>query len=184
VVAAAFRPEAATAAPLVDRRELVVEASPAEAFTPIRRIGGERGWYFGTALWRLRGALDVLAGGVGMRRGRRDPESCAPGDALDFWRVQDYVPDRTLRLEAEMKVPGRAWLRFDVERIDAARTRIRQEAQFIPSGLAGRLYWWALWPVHVPMFSMMLRRIGRLASLEHSAGAQTSPRAGHAPMLV
>jgi uncharacterized protein YbjT (DUF2867 family) len=182
VVTVASRPEPPAAAPLVDRRDLVVEASPAEAFTPIRRIGGARGWYFGTALWHLRGALDVLVGGVGMRRGRRDPESCAPGDALDFWRVQAYVPDRTLHLEAEMKMPGRAWLRFDVEPIDATRTRIRQEARFVPAGLMGQLYWWALWPVHVPMFSMMLRRIGRLASLEHAAGAQRSPRVGHAPM--
>ncbi len=146
-------------APLIDRREVIVRAGSAEAFAPIRRIGGARGWYCGNALWRLRGWLDLLAGGIGMRRGRRDPETCEVGDALDFWRVKAFVPDRTLLLEAEMKVPGRASLRFDVEPLDEGRSRIVQTARFEPSGVFGQAYWYALLPIHAVIFSGMLRGI-------------------------
>ena len=149
---------------LVDRRDVVVPVAPALAFAPIRRIGGANGWYCANALWRLRGALDIAVGGVGVRRGRRDPDSCVPGDAVDFWRVQAYEPDRRLALEAEMKVPGRAWLTFDIEPIDEGRTRIRQTARFEPSGLWGRLYWYALLPVHAVIFAGMLREIARRAT--------------------
>lgn len=161
----------ATGRALVDRREAVVPASAAAAFAPIRRIGGERGWYCANGLWRLRGWMDLMAGGVGMRRGRRDPESCAVGDALDFWRVKAYQPDRLLLLEAEMKVPGRAWLQFDVEPLGADRVRIVQTARFEPSGAFGRVYWYALLPVHVLIFSGMLRGIARRArSVRGDAG--------------
>ena len=99
---------------LIDRRRIHVAVDADRAFVPIGRIGGERGWYFATWLWRIRGAVDLLMGGVGMRRGRRDPEAPAVGDALDFWRVEAYEPGRRLRLAAEMRVPGRAWLEFEV----------------------------------------------------------------------
>ncbi|MCX6552783.1 MAG: SDR family oxidoreductase [Acidobacteria bacterium] len=151
---------------LRDERTTIVAVSPASAFAPIRRIGGDRGWYAGTPLWRLRGAMDLLAGGVGMRRGRRDPEWLRVGDPLDFWRVQAFEADRRLRLEAEMKVPGRAWLSFDIEPLAPHQVRIRQTASFQPSGVLGRLYWYALLPVHAVIFSGMLRGIARRARLE------------------
>jgi uncharacterized protein YbjT (DUF2867 family) len=126
---------------LVDSRTLRVSATPAAAFAPVRRIGGANGWYFADFLWRLRGFVDLLIGGVGMRRGRRNPQTLAVGDALDFWRVEAFEPDRRRRLVAEMKVPGRAWLQFEVEPIgpqpNAQELSIRQTAIFDPAGLGG-----------------------------------------------
>ena len=148
----------------MDSRETVVTAPVAEAFAPIRRIGGETGWYCADILWRLRGWVDLVAGGVGMRRGRRDAETCAPGDPIDFWRVEAYEPDHLLRLEAEMKLPGRAWLEFTVDRLTDTTTRIRQVARFEPSGWLGRLYWYSLLPAHAIIFSGMLRGIGNRAT--------------------
>jgi uncharacterized protein YbjT (DUF2867 family) len=140
-----------------------VPLPPADAFAPIRRIGGRTGWYFGNWLWKIRGLLDLLAGGVGMRRGRPDPETPMAGSTLDFWRVQVYDPDRRLRLFAEMKVPGRAWLEFRAEP-NGNCTVIRQIAYFEPRGLGGLLYWYLLWPVHELMFRGMLHRIRAAAS--------------------
>jgi uncharacterized protein YbjT (DUF2867 family) len=160
----AASPRVSAPAPaLMDSRETVVTASAAAAFEPIRRIGGDTGWYCADLLWRLRGWMDLVAGGVGMRRGRRDPETCVAGDPIDFWRVAAYEPDHLLRLEAEMKLPGRAWLEFSVDPVTATTTRIRQVARFEPSGLLGRLYWYSLFPAHAIIFSGMLRRIGNLA---------------------
>jgi uncharacterized protein YbjT (DUF2867 family) len=147
---------------IVDARSLTVAAAPAGAFAPIRRIGGTRGWYYGTILWRMRGWIDALAGGVGLRRGRRDPDDLRVGDALDFWRVEEYEPDRRLRLFAEMRLPGRAWLEFEVEKIPGG-TAVRQTAIFDPLGLAGQIYWYALYPVHALIFRGMLRAIAREA---------------------
>ena len=93
---------------LVDARQIHVDVDADRAFVPIARIGGDRGWYFATWLWRIRGVIDLLMGGVGMRRGRRDPNAPAVGDTLDFWRIEAYEPGRRLRLAAEMKMPGRA----------------------------------------------------------------------------
>lgn len=117
----------------------------------------------------LRGALDFMAGGVGMRRGRRDPETLRPGDPLDFWRVEAIDIDRRLRLEAERKLPGRAWLQFDVEPEEERQSRIRQTAIFEPSNAWGRLYWCGLLPVHAVIFSGMLRGIARRAVRERQA---------------
>ena len=147
---------------LIDRRRIHVAVDADRAFVPIRGIGGERGWYFGTWLWRIRGAVDLLVGGVGMRRGRRDPEAPAVGDALDFWRVEAYEPGRRLRLAAEMRVPGRAWLEFEVVP-SAGGADIHQTAVFEPAGLFGLLYWYGLLPVHAVIFGGMLREIGRRA---------------------
>ena len=119
---------------LVDSRTATVDVPPEQAFAPIRRIGGRTGWYYGNWLWSLRGFLDLLCGGVGVRRGRRDPENLRVGDALDFWRVELYEPPRRLRLSAEMKLPGRAWLEFEVSG-DDQRSTIRQTAIFDPVGL-------------------------------------------------
>ena len=133
--------------------------------SPIRRIGGRTGWYYADWLWSLRGLLDLLVGGVGVRRGRRDPELLRVGDALDFWRVELYDPPRRLRLAAEMKVPGRAWLEFEVSG-DDHRSTIRQTAIFDPLGLAGLLYWYAIYPLHQCVFAGMLRHIARAAQRE------------------
>lgn len=139
-----------------------VPVAPLQAFAPIRRIGGRTGWYFGNVLWRIRGLIDLMMGGVGMRRGRRDPETPFPGSTLDFWRVESYEPGRRLRLFAEMKVPGRAWLEFRAEP-DGSSTVLTQLAEFEPRGLFGILYWHLLTPIHEIMFRGMLRRIAAAA---------------------
>ena len=145
---------------LVDTRSANVGLPPARAFAPIQAIGGQTGWYKGAALWRLRGLLDVLLGGPGLRRGRRDPVRLAVGDTLDFWRVEAFEQDRLLRLSAEMKVPGRAWLQFEVSGdAEGAASTITQTAVFDPSGLFGLVYWYGLWPFHGYIFGGMLRNI-------------------------
>ena len=142
----------------------VANVSPVELFAHVRRVGGANGWYFGNALWQCRGWIDRLLGGVGMRRGRPCPERCEVGDVIDCWRVEAYEADRRLRLVAEMKVPGRARLEFEVEPMDDGRkARIRQTATFDPRGLFGRAYWYALFPIHVLMFRGMLDAIVRRA---------------------
>ncbi len=149
---------------LIDSRTASVPAAPREAFAPVRRIGGKSGWYYGDWLWRLRGVMDAMLGGVGLRRGRRDPEHATVGDALDFWRVEAYEPDRLLRLRAEMRLPGRAWLQFEVTPEAQGGSTIRQTAMFDPLGLVGLLYWYALWPLHQFVFAGMLRAIADRAS--------------------
>jgi len=147
---------------LVDTRSIAVDCTPAQAFAPIRRIGGQKGWYHANLLWRIRSAIDLLAGGPGLRRGRRNAEQLAPGDSLDFWRVEAVEPDRLLRLHAEMRLPGRAWLQFEVSTTEGW-TMIHQTALFDPLGLLGQVYWYALWPVHQYVFGGMLRAIARAA---------------------
>jgi uncharacterized protein YbjT (DUF2867 family) len=146
----------------VASRTVKVAASPPQTFAPIQRIGGETGWYYANAFWRLRGLLDNVVGGVGLRRGRRDPVRLTVGDTLDFWRVEAFEQDRLLRLSSEMKSPGRIWLQFEVDG-NEAETTLRQTAIFDPHGLAGRVYWYALYPVHYLIFEGMLRRIERVA---------------------
>ena len=136
------RDASASASRFVDSRATHVAAAAATAFAPIGRIGGKTGWYYADRLWELRGLLDLLAGGVGMRRGRRDPDELRVGDTVDCWRVETFEPDRRLRLAAEMKLPGRAWLEFEVTPDDAGSI-IRQTAIFDPAGLAGLAYWYA-----------------------------------------
>lgn len=145
-----------------DARTRRVDVGREAAFAPIRRIGGETGWYACDFLWRARGFLDLLVGGVGVRRGRPDPESLSVGDAVDFWRVEAYEPDRLLRLSAEMKLPGRAWLQFEVEP-DGTGTMIRQTAHFDPIGFWGLAYWYGIYPLHAIVFAGMLRNIARAA---------------------
>jgi len=145
---------------LVDSRAVQVSCSAASAFRSICRLGGQTGWYYGSWLWRLRGFLDLLAGGVGLRRGRRDPERLLPGDAVDWWRVEAVEEDRLLRLRAEMKLPGRAWLQFEVEEVENG-ARIRQTAIFAPAGLLGLCYWYGIYPLHNLVFRGMLRGIAR-----------------------
>jgi hypothetical protein len=147
---------------IVDSRDVHVDAPPAAAFAPIRRIGGAAGWYAHDWLWRLRGLIDLAVGGVGTRRGRRDGEDLRVGDALDWWRVEAYEPGRYLRLAAEMRLPGRAWLEFEVTP-EGAGARIRQTASFDPAGLLGLAYWYGIYPLHALVFRDTLRAIARRA---------------------
>jgi uncharacterized protein YbjT (DUF2867 family) len=153
---------------LVDSRTVHVAVAPALAFAPIQRIGGSNGWYFASFLWQIRGFFDLLVGGVGLRRGRRDPHTLVAGDALDFWRVERFEPGRRLNLVAEMKVPGRAWLQFEVEPTSDG-SMIRQTAIFDPAGLSGLLYWYALYPIHYCIFKGMLHQIAAIALRDSSA---------------
>lgn len=143
---------------LLDTRSLWVQQAPAAAFAPIQRIGGRQGWYAGRLLWRLRGILDVAVGGPGLRRGRRDPVEIGAGDTIDFWRVEAFRQDALLRLVAEMRVPGRAWLQFEVKP-ESGGSRVTQTAMFDASGLLGLGYWYAIWPLHRFVFGGMLRGI-------------------------
>lgn len=148
---------------LVDTRVIHVTASLTGAFDPIRRIGGETGWYYGDWLWQLRGLLDRLVGGVGMQRGRRDSDALEVGDVIDCWRVEAYDPPKRLTLLAEMKLPGRARLQFDVES-DGDGSKITQTALFEPRGFLGLLYWYSLYPIHHFLFAGMIRNIARACS--------------------
>jgi len=132
---------------LLDRRRRRVQATPADVFEAICALGGEEGWPAGNALWQLRGMMDRVAGGVGMRRGRRHPRELRVGDPLDFWRVEALEVPHLLRLRAEMKLPGRAWLQFEVLP-DAGGARVEQTAFFEPRGILGYLYWYSVLPFH------------------------------------
>jgi uncharacterized protein YbjT (DUF2867 family) len=147
---------------LVDARSMTVVAEPCAVFAAVQRIGGATGWYYANWLWTLRGWLDLLSGGVGMRRGRRDPEHLRMGDTLDCWRVESIDAGKRLRLAAEMKLPGRAWLEFEVQP-DGGKARLRQTATFDPLGLWGLAYWYAVWPLHQLVFAGMLRGIATSA---------------------
>ena len=140
---------------IVDSRLRRLPVRPAAAFAPIRRIGGDSGWYGSNWLWRIRGFLDLMVGGPGMRRGRNDPERPVVGGTIDFWRVDAYEPNRRLRLNAEMRLPGRAWLQFEVQPVSSG-SEIRQTAEFDPRGFLGLLYWYSLYPLHYLVFERML----------------------------
>lgn len=168
--------ELATEAGLIsERRRLTVDAAPEEVFRTFAAIGGERGYPYGGAAWRARGAMDRLVGGVGLRRGRRDPLRLRPGDALDFWRVEEVTPGRLLRMRAEMKVPGRAWLQFEALPLPDGRTQLVQTAFFAPRGVPGLAYWYGLYPAHGLIFSGMIRRLAVMAERRTPSSAGRSP---------
>ncbi|MCF3180532.1 SDR family oxidoreductase [Streptomyces polychromogenes] len=148
-----------------DHRTAPVAAPPGALWRVVEGIGGDNGWYSFPLAWAVRGWLDRLAGGVGIRRGRRDAGRLRVGDALDFWRVEEIEPGRLLRLRAEMRVPGLAWLEMYAEPdpVHADRSRYRQRALFHPRGLLGHLYWWAVSPFHAAVFGGMARNIARAA---------------------
>lgn len=147
---------------IMEKRETEVESRPEAVFRVFSGIGGDRGWFYADWVWRLRGFLDRLVGGIGMRRGRRNPDTLRAGDALDFWRVEEVRENRLLRLRAEMKVPGRAWLQFEVvPEAGSEASVLSQTAFFEPKGLAGLLYWVVLYPFHRPIFSGLIREIKR-----------------------
>jgi uncharacterized protein YbjT (DUF2867 family) len=158
---------------LVASRVVSVAGPPEEAFAPIQRIGGTTGWYSANWFWRLRGLLDTLRGGVGLRRGRRDPNDLRVGDTVDFWRVEGLEPGRLLRLAAEMRIPGRLWLQFEVDPIDH-HSVIRQTTLFDPAGYVGLAYWYLLYPVHHRVFSRMLRGVQRAMRTEGTAATDTA----------
>lgn len=143
---------------LVDARSKIVKTNPKKAFGPIQRIGGLQGWYYANFLWRIRGFIDLLCGGVGMRRGRRDQEQIVVGDVLDCWRVEHFEQDKILRLQAEMKLPGRAWLELEVKQCEEG-VKIYQTAIFDPLGLGGLLYWYGVYPLHQLIFAGMLNEL-------------------------
>jgi uncharacterized protein YbjT (DUF2867 family) len=146
---------------ICDAGQTAVHAPAEQVFAVLQRLGGERGWLYANALWQLRGWMDALLGGVGMRRnGSREGELKA-GDALDFWRVAEVSRFKGLLLRAEMKLPGRAWLQFQLTRVTANETRLRCCAWFEPRGMAGELYWWLLYPIHRLIFRGMLMAIQR-----------------------
>ncbi|MER6914095.1 SDR family oxidoreductase [Streptomyces sp. NPDC000594] len=146
-----------------DRRERTVDASPRALWQVIEGIGGDNGWYSFSLGWAVRGWLDRFLGGVGLRRGRRDAQRLRVGDSLDFWRVEEIEPGRLLRLRAEMRLPGLAWLELYADRDERGRTRYRQRALFHPRGLLGHAYWWSVSPFHAVVFGGMARNITREA---------------------
>ena len=160
----------------LDDRVRRVRASSDALWRVIAGIGGERGWYSFPAAWAARGMLDRAVGGVGLRRGRRDPDRLQAGDALDFWRVEEVIPGSLLRLRAEMKLPGRAWLEFSVRPDKSGRTVFRQRAIFRPIGLFGQVYWWSLRPFHGIVFGDMLRNIAATAGRATLAAAGRDDR--------
>jgi uncharacterized protein YbjT (DUF2867 family) len=154
----------------VDRRSVTVSATPEEIWRPLTRLGGATGWYYGNWLWKLRGLLDRILGGVGLSRGRRHASELRPGDALDLWRVVSVEPCKRLLLIAEMKLPGKAMLEFTIERVSETKIKLQQTAKFLPAGLLGILYWYLVTPLHNFVFDGMLRGI-------IDAGGKHLPRA-------
>ena len=141
----------------IERRRATTLASPEAAFHAFCGLGGRRGWAWNW-LWKVRGWMDQIVGGVGLRRGRRHPDELRTGDALDWWRVEEVVPGRRLLLRAEMKLPGRGWLRYEATP-EEGHTRVTQTALFEPRGLLGHLYWWSIVPLHAVVFRAMLRQV-------------------------
>jgi len=149
----------------VDSHVFHAGCRPQASFRPIQRIGGEVGWYYGTSLWKLRGFIDRVLGGPGLKRGRKRAGKLASGDNVDFWCVEVFEPGRRLRFAADMKLPGRGWLDFEARGEDGG-ARIRATAIFDPKGLFGLLYWYAVYPIHGWLFRGMLRRIASQAEKE------------------
>jgi len=147
---------------IVERRQRAIFASPEQVFAEVEHLGGGAGWPYANVLWRVRGLMDRLVGGIGMRLGRRDPDHLRVGDALDFWRVEEVRRPTLLRLRAEMKVPGRAWRQYEVTSIEGG-SRLVQTAFFEPKGLPGLVYWYVLYPVHGLIFRGTVRVLSERA---------------------
>ena len=149
---------------LKDKKVRTTDASIKSLWAAIEEIGGDNGWYGADFLWYLRGVLDRMIGGVGLRRGRRDPIHLRVGDSLDFWRVESLVPEQSLKLYAEMILPGKAWLEFRISKLANGQSEVVQEASFSPRGLGGQLYWYAVLPFHTLVFPTMIRNLIRSAN--------------------
>ncbi|MGB4713724.1 MAG: SDR family oxidoreductase [Pontimonas sp.] len=167
-------PEWAGHTVFTDTQEFSSQGSPEELWRVVESIGGDNGWYSLPVAWAARGWLDKLVGGVGLRRGRRDPDALVTGDALDFWRVEEIESGRFLRLRAEMKLPGLAWLEFTVSPGPSGGSVLHQRAIFFPHGLGGRLYWLAVMPFHGIVFTGMASAMAKKASLLSSTGGTSS----------
>jgi uncharacterized protein YbjT (DUF2867 family) len=149
---------------IIERRQIAVDAPADAIFRAFTGLGGSRGWLYMNWTWRIRGAVDRIFGGVGLRRGRRDADDIRVGEALDFWRVEAIEPGRLLRLRAEMRVPGKAWLQFEVRVQDRdSHPLLTQTAFFAPKGLSGLAYWYLLYPIHGMIFRGMIRRLAKRA---------------------
>jgi uncharacterized protein YbjT (DUF2867 family) len=150
---------------IIEQRQITIDVSAQTVFKAFTGLGGARGWLYMNWAWRLRGALDRLCGGVGLRRGRRDADSVRVGEALDFWRVEAVGPNQLMRLRAEMKVPGKAWLQFEVKPLDSEPgVLLTQTAIFAPKGLLGFVYWYALYPIHSLIFRGLIRKLAKRAA--------------------
>jgi uncharacterized protein YbjT (DUF2867 family) len=157
---------------IIERRQLAVEASVDAIFRAFTGLGGERGWLYMNWTWRIRGAFDRLCGGVGLRRGRRDANDIRVGEALDFWRVEAIEPGRMMRLRAEMKVPGKAWLQFEIKQEpESTRPLLVQTAFFAPKGLSGLAYWYLLYPIHGMIFGGLIQRLEERSRAIDSQGS-------------
>ncbi|MCC7528765.1 MAG: SDR family oxidoreductase [Candidatus Melainabacteria bacterium] len=159
-------PQWAGGAVFSDVRRVTIEGTAADAWKAVARIGGTTGWYYANWLWRLRGLLDFLWGGIGLRLGRRDPDELRTGDAVDFWRVKSAEREKRLLLIAEMKLPGEAALEFQIKQTGENRTEILQIARFLPSGLLGLAYWFAVSPLHEFIFTGMLSGVAKASQRE------------------
>lgn len=159
----------------VDERETVVDAAPEHLWRVIEGIGGAHGWYSWRIGWAARGVMDRVFGGPGLRRGRRHPHELQVGDALDWWRVEALVEHHLLRLRAEMRLPGEAWLELIADTDDQGRTVFRQRALYHPHGLLGQAYWWAVYPFHGIVFGSMQRNIALAAETAARANGRTAP---------
>lgn len=148
----------------IERRQLLLDLAPDAVFRSYMGIGGDRGWMYMNWAWSIRGWMDKAIGGVGLRRGRRHPDEVHPGEALDFWRVETVEKDRRLRLLAEMKVPGKAWLEFE-SIPQEGRTLLVVTAYFAPHGISGFLYWYTMWPFHKFIFDGMARGLAARARM-------------------
>lgn len=168
-------PEWAGGTLYTDVREVRTNANAAALWQAVDCIGGDEGWYSARILWEARGLIDRIFGGVGLRRGRRDPQHLRVGDAVDFWRVEERIEPHLLRLRAEMKMPGRAWLEFTVTEEPGGGSLLRQRAVYWPKGLAGHLYWWSVAPFHAFVFPPMARHIVERAETITTERAITPP---------
>jgi uncharacterized protein YbjT (DUF2867 family) len=147
-----------------DTKVRVTDASMENLWVAIEEIGGDNGWYGADFLWYARGVMDRMIGGVGLRRGRRDPIHLRVGDSLDFWRVESLIPGQSLKLYAEMILPGKAWLEFRIKKLPNGQSEVTQEASYSPRGLGGQLYWYAVLPLHTFVFPTMIRNLIRSAN--------------------
>lgn len=153
---------------IIENRQIIIEANPDRVFKVLSRLGGDCGWLYMNWAWKLRGFIDRVLGGVGFRRGRRHPQNLRVGDIIDFWRVEGVKQGILLRLRAEMKLPGKAWLQFKIEGVENHKTFLMQQALFAPKGLVGYLYWYALYPIHNLIFSGLARRLKEISEIMHT----------------
>ena len=159
---------------IIEKRAILIDAEPTSVFSEITSLGGNKGWLYGNWLWQIRGFIDRLIGGIGLRRGRRHETTLRVGDSLDFWRVEDLQTNLSLRLKAEMKVPGKAWLQFHINALSSGQSLLSQTAFFAPRGLPGLLYWYLLYPIHKIIFRGLIGKLKANSELRLNTPDQLS----------